>query len=653
MTYSKHCVLLFVFMVNGLSTAQTSPPSISLEDIQTALQKAPLTRPSLLFSAEQEKAVRAKIETDPFFKALAETIIQDADRRVGQKPVERIVTGKRLLSVSRECLTRVLCLAAAYRLTGEKKYFKQAEAEMLAAAAFKDWLPSHFLGVAEMTAALAIGYDWLYADLSDKSKTAIREAIVNKGVKMSYGSTKQGENLKHNWWLDSGNNWNQVCNGGITLGALAVRDEEPELAAMIVHRAVTTVKRPMDEYEPDGAYPEGPGYWGYGTSYNVILIEALMSVFGTDFGLSENSGFSQGGDYFLHMTAPSGLLFNYSDCGRVSDVSPALFWFARRYDKAYLLLQEIPRLWSKGASKIARPSSRFYPLLLVWGQSEAAVPSQKNWIGRGKTPVAAFRSSWTDPNAAYLAIKGGSASSNHAHMDAGSFVYEADGVRWAIDLGTQSYYEMESHGLDIFGRGQNSDRWKVFRHTNFSHNTLTVNDQLHNYNGVAPILRFSDNPSRPHAVVEMSDIFKDQLAKAVRTAALLPDRRVLIQDEWKAGDKPAAVRWSMVVPGKIKILSPTTARLSKKGKTLMFELSCSKATQMKITQTDPRAEWDNPNPDTSILGFEITLAPQEEIRLAVMLTPGSVTDKQGIAELIPRSSTISNPNSPQEYFYDQ
>jgi hypothetical protein len=37
---------------------------------------------------------------------------------------------------------------------------------MLAAAAFSDWNPSHFLDVAEMTAALAIGYDWLYEEVS-------------------------------------------------------------------------------------------------------------------------------------------------------------------------------------------------------------------------------------------------------------------------------------------------------------------------------------------------------------------------------------------------------------------------------------------------------------------------------------------------------
>ena len=40
----------------------------------------------------------------------------------------------------------------------------------------------------------------------------------------------------------------------------------------------------MVGYGPDGGYPEGFGYWGYGTSFQVMLIAALESAFGTDNG---------------------------------------------------------------------------------------------------------------------------------------------------------------------------------------------------------------------------------------------------------------------------------------------------------------------------------------------------------------------------------
>ena len=44
-------------------------------------------------------------------------------------------------------------------LTGDRAFSSRAEQEMLAAAAFTDWNPSHFLDVGEMTTALALGYD--------------------------------------------------------------------------------------------------------------------------------------------------------------------------------------------------------------------------------------------------------------------------------------------------------------------------------------------------------------------------------------------------------------------------------------------------------------------------------------------------------------
>ena len=53
---------------------------------------------------------------------------------------------------------------------------------MLVAAKFKDWNPSHFLDTAEMTTALAIGYDWLYAVIKPADRKTIRDAIVQLGL---------------------------------------------------------------------------------------------------------------------------------------------------------------------------------------------------------------------------------------------------------------------------------------------------------------------------------------------------------------------------------------------------------------------------------------------------------------------------------------
>ena len=73
-----------------------------------------------------------------------------------------MLIGPRLLTVSRTVLERVTTLALLYRLDGDPRWVARAREELLAAAGFSDWNPSHFLDVAEMCHAFAIGYDWLY-----------------------------------------------------------------------------------------------------------------------------------------------------------------------------------------------------------------------------------------------------------------------------------------------------------------------------------------------------------------------------------------------------------------------------------------------------------------------------------------------------------
>ena len=98
-------------------------------------------------------------------------------------------------------------------------------------------------------------------------------------------------------------------------GALAVLEEDPGRAAHVVARAVTGLPAVMKVYDPDGNYPEGPGYWNYGTTFNVMLISLLETALGTDFGMSQSPGFMKTGEFMLNPMGPSRAAFNFSDCG--------------------------------------------------------------------------------------------------------------------------------------------------------------------------------------------------------------------------------------------------------------------------------------------------------------------------------------------------
>ncbi len=180
------------------------------------------------------------------------------------------------------------------------------------------------------------------------------------------------------------------------------------------------------------------------------------------------------------MTGPSGYAFNYSDSGLSGELQPAMFWFAQKANNSSLRWVERSRLLNEAPKQPVR--NRLLPAVMLWsngiGMNDIKAPSPTFWVGEGRNPVALMRSSWSDSLAIYVGLKGGSPSVNHAHMDVGSFIMEADGVRWAMDFGMQNYESLESKGVDLWNSKQNSQRWQVFRYNNFVHNTLPINGGL-------------------------------------------------------------------------------------------------------------------------------------------------------------------------------
>jgi hypothetical protein len=617
----KRLVTIAVFVLTiSFTLAGCYAGEVSHKQVQQALAEPISPHPRLFISDKQLPGVMRNIRASGKLKILHKDIIRQADKLIDKKPLERIQIGRRLLSVSREALRRLQALSWAYRTTGDEKYLKRAEQEMLTIADFSDWNPPHFLDVAEMTAALAIGYDWLYNDLSAESRKRIRKAIVEKGIRPSLYKSKSGKEL---WWVNGTNNWNQVCHGGMTCGILAVMEDEPELAETIIHRSVNKVQVAMSEYEPDGAYPEGPGYWAYGTAYNVILIEAIDSALGTDFGLSEKKTFAKSAEYYLHIAGPTGLFFNYGDCGAGSSFNPTVLWFANKYKDPSLLWNQKKMFDSAAKRKSSGLAGRRTSVMaLLWGMSEAARPERLSWMGQGRNPVAMFRNSWDD-DATYLAIKGGDTSFHHAHMDSGSFVVDAEGLRWAMDLGREDYHKIETMGGSLWSRAQDGDRWKLFRYGTYAHNTLTVNGQQQRIDGTGLIVRYSDDRKFPHAVIDMSTIYNGQLKKAIRGASLLPSGQILIQDELEATDKPATVRWNMVTPAKVEIKSAKKAVLAQKRKTMQFSVYTEADIKLATYSTEPRSALDEDNGDTRMLGFDVKLAANEKVTIQVVMTPGA------------------------------
>ena len=619
-------VVVLALSVTTICAAQSIPPAAA----DPAREADPLAglkpgHPRLLMSNVDWAALRERSRQDPELGRVVARIEADAKALLSEPPLVYKKEGRRLLDVSRQALQRVLLWSATYRLTGERVYVDRAKRELLSLAAFPDWNPSHFLDTAEMTTAFAFGYDWLFDELDASSRDLIRRAIVEKALQP--GSDPRAG---YNSWHRSANNWNQVCFGGLTLGALAIGDEEPVPARNLLKLARAGIAAGLRPYAPDGVYPEGPGYWGYGTVYQTLMLAAMQSALGTQWQLDASPGFLPSATAQLQLTGPSGRPFNFFDSGDRTELQPAAFWFARQLHRPELLFfQRAPlgeAMKRSAETERAYHENRLFTLIALWWtplpDPNTPLKLPLAWHGDGPNPVGVFRTSWSDTNALFLAFKGGAANLSHGHMDAGSFVLDADGVRWAIDLGRQDYLSLESKGIDLWNSAQNSDRWRVFRLNNFSHNTLTIGNQLHRVTGAARIVEFHDG-AHPDATLDLSPVFAGQADRVIRRLQLGADRAVTIRDELTGVAPGTEVRWAMATKAEVKV-NRSEATLAQAGKILRARLlSPGDATFSVIAADPPNDGFNAPNPDTRILIVKVNAPASGRIQLEVTLHPGN------------------------------
>jgi hypothetical protein len=539
-----------------------------------------------------------------------------------------------MLRPAREGLSRVMALGVAARLTQDGRYRDRALAEMRAAAVLPDWNPSHFLDTAELTLALALGYDWLFADISPEDRKLFETAIIEKGLKASFPATGPAPG-----WVNANNNWTQVCHAGLVAGAIAIGPENPELSARVLDRALANLPGSAEfAYAPHGSYPEGPSYWTYGTTYHVILADLLGHAFGSALGTDAYPGFLETAYYPDQMTSPSGRLFNYADGEESRGFAPVLFWFARRLQDGSVCRYEVKHL-SEGLPRIKaggdEQAARFLPLALLWwdptlaaGAVGGPVTAPLSWNGGGKTPVSVHRSAWSDSRALFVGIKGGPINASHAHMDLGSFVLEAGGVRWAVDPGWQDYSPLEARGLDLWAYGQNADRWRVFRLGSEAHNILRFNGRPLDVTANAPIVEFTDKAADRHTTVDLSSAYPGLASEVRRTVRIEGDKRVIIEDSWHAATEPLDVAWQWMTRAEATVL-PEGVRLREGGEALLLRvLAPAENWSFSIEDTDQLLQpHDERNPGLRRLVLHTRTAAGDIGRIVVAAEPQSALQR--------------------------
>jgi hypothetical protein len=604
-------LLLFGTCALPLVAGGAPTPIVPIPHATNIFANLKQAHPRLLATTEDLAQLKQRIGADPQLESWHAKLQAQAQEMLGQAPSRyEIPDGLRLLATSRRVVQRAYTLALLKRLDGDQRYAERAWQELAAAAKFQDWNPRHFLDAAEMTHAFAIGYDWLYDSWTPEQRTTLQQAMVEKGLKPALKLYRANSG-----WTKAHHNWNQVCNGGIGMGALALADVEPQIASEVLHDASESIQLAMGEFAPDGAWNEGPGYWNYATSYNVVFLAGLQSALGTDFGLSQIGAFKDTGLFPLYMTGPLGRTFNYADGGDHAIFAPQMFWLARQFHQPVLAWHE--RLTPS-------PSA----LDVLWHDRVGTSPKAAGWpldkYYRG-AEVALLRSDWDDPQALFVGFKAGDNKANHSHLDLGSFVFDAAGVRWATDLGADDY-NLPGYFSSLPGYST-GPRWNYYRLRAEGHNTLVINpggtpDQ--DPAARARIIRFESGPKRAFAIADLTPAYAKNARHVWRGIALLDRDRVLVQDEVQA-DKQVELWWFMHTPASVRIESDgRTADLQQAGAQLRAEILSPAGATFQITDAQPLPSSPHPERQAKNAGFRklaIHLTRISDARLAVLLVP--------------------------------
>jgi hypothetical protein len=585
---------------------------VTIQYLKANLRKS---SPRLVLTPAIEKTLKKKINSDPVVKSYYAAMKANA-KQIQQAPLlTRKMEGRRLLAVSREMLYRMNILSMVYRLEKDPAVLKRIDDELKAVCSFSDWNPSHYLDVAEMSLAVAIAVDWVGDALPKATVDLAKTSLIEKGIKPSYPDNGVPG------WVNGTNNWNQVCNGGMIAASIVIAEKDPELAAKTISRSLNGMPNALKQYVPDGLYPEGATYWGYGTSFSVITSSILESAFGNDFGLAEYPAFVESADFRLLCVAPSGWYYNFADCGdkggAAGDIT--LAWFAKQTGNPLYLEREKFLLPPDEMGKLSRLAGGG----LVWlsqfeVKKETMLPLA--WKGDGDNPVVIFRGGTDDPGQYYFGGKGGRATISHGNMDAGSFIFELNGIRWVIDPGNQSYHEIEKTGFNLWGNCQTCERWTLLTKSNYGHSTLTVNDRLHVNNGFASIIDYKGT-EKPEATIDMSDVFGGLLNGATRRFMKEDNRSILIEDVFQLSDSTRSITWQLITAADVQLVKGG-AILKQEGKQLILKnLSHPDLALSVISLDPPPLELDRKIEGLKRIEIRIPayLFPEKDGRVAVRL----------------------------------
>jgi len=554
------------------------------------IEKITPRNPRIIANENTFSQISALAATNSDYSELMDKVIAGTVKYLTQAPPEYEKPDGLRMSSAYTIESALLNLMFLYKATGNTAYADKAIEYIEKGLSYPDWNTSHYLDTAAMAYGFGIAYDWGYDYFSTELKEQMAKAIVNNALKPAlsrYKSDSYG-------WDKMDNNWNFVCNAGMAISALAIVEEYPELCGQILAYAIDSLKYCLKVMEPDGGWYEGFDYWHYGVRNLIALAAALESATGETYGIMNDSGMSKTGYYPLYIAGATGLSFNYAD-GTESSISvPSLLYFGKYYNNDDFINARIYQLMVKNESP------QYLDMIWLIDYSDRlGTPSypQMNLMKYfSEDETVTMRSAWSDENALFAGIHGGRVNVNHGQMDKGQFIFEANNIRWAIDLGSDNY--------NLYNYFDNSYyRWYYYRNRAEGHNTLVINPSAHTLyqqrlDAVAKVISTKQTAASQIAVLDLTQVYADDVNSAIRGIKLdTKNKNFVVQDEINFKNDNNEIYWFMHTKADITIAANGKSAILQSGGERVY-LQILGTNTMRFSQMDAVPLDTSPDPDT-------------------------------------------------------
>lgn len=505
------------------------------------LRAVPRVRPRLIHAKAGWDYVANLAKTEPTAIALLGRIQESGTKLLEAPELTRIFGEQRSrVTPGSQALYRIAQLGMLHFMQQDPRWLDRGVRELAAlcdASSFADWYPAQPHVTTDFLIAVCLGYDWLHTGLNKQQIDRVRECIVNQGVVPLVAYLEKIEADKA--MADQPPGLEEFgAASALIMAALCLADEDAATAKKAAGAGAKIFGKGVTRFAPAGVWPDGPDDGDRVLDYAIMVIQSLKSCSGGDLGFTMLEGFARAGDARVFLTNPAGQVFNYGDADGVTLSAPWVgSWLAGVHGN--------PGLPAVVAGPAQGTESAYFGLagFLLYHNPHAAGYGTAAALDAAfpGVEVATLRSAWNDKSALYVGIKGGDTNQLLSQLDLGTFILDAGGARWGIELGVE-----EERGPGMTKPTDRAKRYGNYREGSGGQNVITSAGANQPLDAKAMIAGFVSTPERGVAIVDLKEAYSKEAKDYKRGVMVVRGAQnyVVIQDDFSLKGTQS-LAWSM------------------------------------------------------------------------------------------------------------